>query len=114
MSFEFTWRSEFEAEINQALRARENGNEGMARVSARRAVGILLGEYLTRQGYENPSNSAYDRLTRFTSLPEIDEQVKATCGDFLLKVDSDRNLPPDIDLIAEAQWLCKRIFPDLS
>jgi len=106
------WKDGFDHEINQAILARDNGNEGMARVCARRAVGILIGEYFYRHGYGNQSASAYDRLSRFTSLPEVDEQVKTMCNHFLLKVDNDHNLPAGVDLLVEAQWLAHHYFPD--
>jgi hypothetical protein len=106
------WNADFINEIDQAKAARENGNEGMARVCARRAVGILMGEYLARRGYGNQSASAYDRIIRFISLPDTEEQLKDICGHFLMKVDLDRSLPSNIDLIAEAHWLEETLFPD--
>ena len=36
----------YDQEINRAEKARQDGNEGMARVCARRAAGIVVGEYL--------------------------------------------------------------------
>ena len=35
----------------------------MARVCARRAAGIIIGEYLVRRGYPSKSDSAYVRLS---------------------------------------------------
>jgi hypothetical protein len=106
------WKEEFDNEISQGILAREKGNEGMARVCARRAVGILINEYFYNHGFEYQSTSAFDQLSRFTSLPEVDEQVKTICNHFLLKVDSNHNLPVGIDLLVEAQWLAHHYFPD--
>lgn len=108
------WKEEFDNEISHGITAREKGNEGMARVCARRAVGIFVNEFLSRHGYENQSISAYDQLSRFTSLPEVDEQAKTISNHFLLKVDSNHNLPDDVDLIVEAQWLAHYYFPDIT
>jgi hypothetical protein len=41
---------QIEKEFELAERARANGNEGRARVCARRAAGIAAREYLTRKG----------------------------------------------------------------
>jgi hypothetical protein len=106
------WKEEFDKEISHGILARDKGNEGMARVCARRAVGILISEYFNNQGYDSQSISAYNQLSRFTSLPEVDEQAKIICNHFLLRVDSNHNLPADVDLIVEAQWLAHHYFPN--
>ena len=106
------WKEEFDHEINHGILARDNGNEGMARVCARRAAGILINEYFYSHGFENQSTSAYDQLSRFTSLPDVDEQAKTICNHFLVKVDSNHNLPAGVDLLVEAQWLAHHYFPD--
>ena len=77
----------------------------MARVCARRAAGIAIGEYLSRRGYKGVNASAYDRLRLFDALPDVDDAVKAIASHFLLKVDHNRELPVDMDLISEAESL---------
>ncbi len=106
------WKAEFEHELEQARSAREGGNEGMARVCARRAAGIVIGEYLARQGYKEPSPSAYERLKLFNSLLGIDEQLKTITSHFLLKVKDDRSLPEHIDLVREAVLLMRCLLLD--
>ena len=56
------WQTDIEAEFEKAEQARARGNEGQARVCARRAAGIAIREYLTRRGICPPSASAYDLL----------------------------------------------------
>ena len=56
------WQTQIEAEFERAEQARARGNEGQARVCARRAAGIAVREYLTRSGIRPPSTSAYDLL----------------------------------------------------
>ena len=84
----------------------------MARVCARRAAGIVIGEYLLRRGYKRLTISAYDRLKLLISLPEVDEQSKVITSHFLLKVTHDRSLPDQIDLISEAGWLKNTLLLD--
>jgi len=102
------WHTSFQAEIAHARHARLSGNEGMARVCARRAVGILLGEYLSQHGIP-PGPSAYDRIRIFQNLPHLSSSVQLIIDHFLLHVQTDRTLPGDIDLIAEAEWLASTI-----
>ncbi len=104
------WQHLFENEIQQAQAARTAGNEGMARVCARRAAGIVIGEYINLQG-ENFSNpSAYERLRYLLSQPDISPQVRDIAAHFLVRVTPNHTLPIDADLIAEAQWLQKSLI----
>lgn len=58
------FQEQIEQEFALAEQARARGNEGQARVCARRAAGIAIREYLTRRGIRPPSASAYDLLDR--------------------------------------------------
>jgi hypothetical protein len=106
------WKVEYKKEIEHAFLARSDGNEGMARVCARRAAGIIIGEYLYRQGYSNLSNSAYARLSLFNNLPDVDQIYKDITNHFLMKVNLDRKLPMDADLISEVIWLKNNLIRD--
>ncbi len=114
MIFKDQHLTDYQLELEHAVEARSQGNEGMSRVCARRAVGILVGEYLNRRGYGELPHSAYERLTLFSSLPEIDERCRVVAGHFLLKVDRNRNLPEEVDLIQDLIFLEKYIlrFPN--
>ena len=108
------WKTKFEAEIRQAEAARASGNEGMARVCARRAAGQALGEYFSRQGLPSRGPSAYDHLRSLASLPEIPEQVRTVAQHFLVRITPEHTLPVEADLIAEARWLAETLldYPD--
>lgn len=103
------WRTDFEAEINQAITARLKGNEGRARVCARRAAGIAIAAYLHCNQIHDPTSNAYIRLKYFANLPQIPEDIRQVVHHFLLPVDTDFRLPAEIDLIAEAQWLANTL-----
>ena len=100
------WLANFEGEIQRAIEARASGNEGKARVCARRAAGIVIGEYLDR--HQIPSaESAIKRLETFRNLPGIPAQTQVVVDHLLAHVDQEHNLPASIDLIAETQWLIR-------
>jgi len=109
-----TWEEDYLAEITQARIARQSGNEGKARVCARRAVGILLGAYIAQQGLTNPGTSAYDRMRLFQTLPHLAAPIREVIDHFLVHVTPDRTLPGNHDLIAEAEWLASHIFVEKS
>jgi hypothetical protein len=110
MESEVKWKVACQDEINHALSARQAGNEGMARVCARRAAGIVIGEYLSRHGYTDLSQSAFERMSIFLSIPGMDEHARIVTGHFMVKVNQDHNLPVDADLISDARWLITHLL----
>jgi hypothetical protein len=109
-----SWRLEYQAEIEHAIQARLIGNEGMARVCARRAAGIIIGEFLLRQGYTNLTHSDYDRIAIFNGLPDINQQCKDIASHFLLKVTTDHKLPKECDLVSDAMKLENTLLNDYT
>jgi len=105
-----TWRTTFEKEILQAESARAAGNEGMARVCARRAAGVVAGEYLGRQGLSLSNPSAYSRLKFLSQLPQIPSAIREIVDHFLMKIDFNHSLPVRSDLISEARWLANELL----
>jgi HEPN domain-containing protein len=80
------WRKEIESEFKNAEKARAKGNEGQARVCARRAAGIAIREYLTRQGIHPPSVSAYDLLNLLKDDPRLSPDLKLIADHLTLRV----------------------------
>jgi hypothetical protein len=102
---EHAWEIYFQAEIDQAKNARSEGNEGKARVCARRAVGLVLGEYFQRHKIPLDSPSAYDRLRFIEKMPDIPNDLRTKLQHFLLRVNPDYSLPVGADLVEEAQQI---------
>jgi len=100
-----SWEILFQAEINQAEDARTKGNEGMARVCARRAVGIVLGEYFRRENIAPAKTSAYDRMRQVEKLPDFPGDVLSLVRHFLVRINPDYSLPIEADLIDEAKQI---------
>ena len=99
------WSDLFEQEISHAEQARAGGNEGMARVCARRAAGAVVEEYLNRQGIERQSNSAYDHLRLLAALPGLEAEALEAAGHLLMRLTPEHTLPVEADLLAEARRL---------
>ena len=104
------WRERASSELIQAEAARHSGNEGKARVCARRSAGHVIGEYLERQSIPVSSASAIVRLQQLASLEDADPQAREIAGHFLLRITPDHNLPVEVDLIAEARWLAEHLL----
>jgi len=60
------WKDKLEIEFERAETARSSGNEGQARVCARRAAGIAIREYYARRGQSVHTPSASIRQAPLT------------------------------------------------
>jgi hypothetical protein len=104
-----SWHTSFMHEIEQARLARLSGNEGRARVCARRAASLLIAEFLTRQGMQVPSASAHERLRYLSTLPGLSPTTYAIVSHLLMRVDESFSLPNHIDLIADVHHLAQEL-----
>ncbi len=104
------WPDELERELRRAREARLRGNEGRARVCARRAAGIAARMYLQRQGLHIASSSALDLLVRLAQEPTTDEATRHLVSLFTMPVDLGFKLPDGIDLIAAAETLSEQLL----
>jgi hypothetical protein len=99
-------KNNIQLEFERAQQARINKNEGQARVSARRAAGMAIREYLTRNGTRVPSMSAYDLLNLIKEDALLPSDLKLVADHLTLRVTEEFELPIQADLIAEARLLC--------
>ena len=106
------WKDLAKEEIIRAERARHEGNEGKARVCARRAVGHILGEFLLRCDLPGFPNSAYGRIQLVASLPDIPAHVREMGQLFLVRITNDHRLPVDTDLIDLTRSLAKTLLDE--
>ena len=104
------WQSEMQAEFERAGQARTRGNEGQARVCARRAAGIAAREYFTRRGERIRTPSAYDLLNRLAQDPSLSNELRRSAGYLTLRVNQEFTLPVNVDLVAEARNLCNDLL----
>jgi HEPN domain-containing protein len=106
------WQSQLDSECEKAEQARARGNEGQARVCARRAAGIAIREYLTRRGIRPPSVSAYDLLNLLKDDPRLSPDLKLIADHLTLRVTEEFKLPVDADLVAEAKRFCRELLSE--
>jgi len=103
-------QAQIEWELEKAELARSRGNEGQARVCARRAAGIAVREHLTRQGIRPPSVSAYDLLNFLKEDPHLSTALRSIADHLTLRVNEEFMLPVNADLIAEARTFCETLL----
>ena len=100
------WEDKLRIEFERAETARANGNEGQARVCARRAAGIAIREYYARRGQNIRTPSAYDLLQLATQEAHLSPDIKQAAVHLTLRVTEEFKLPTEVDLIDEARKLC--------
>jgi hypothetical protein len=106
------WQSQIQAEFNRAEHARGRGNEGQARVCARRAAGIAAREYFSRQGRHIGTPNAYDVLNLLIEDQSVSEDVRQAAKYLTMRVNEEFKLPMDVDLLAVARKLCVGLMVD--
>lgn len=104
------WQTQIKAEFEKAEQARARGNEGQARVCARRAAGLAVREYLSHRGIRTLSTSAYDLLNLLKNEPKLSPDLKQIANHLTLRVTEEFKMPVDVDLIAEARTLCEELL----
>jgi len=106
------WKVKVETEFERAKAARARGNEGQARVCARRAAGIAIREYYARQGQTVRTPSAYDLLQLLADDPHLSPYLKQAATYLTLRVTEEFKLPVDVDLLDEAHKLYEGLLPE--
>jgi hypothetical protein len=109
------WRARVERELVTADAARTRGNEGMARVCARRAAGWAAEAYLADHGVDLQTTSVLEQLRGVLRQESVDPRAQAIIGNLLMPkkkddLESDSYFPLDVDLIAEARELMWILF----
>ncbi len=99
------------AELAAAYADRRHGNEGRARVRARRIAGALATEYLRRQGQSHPyGQNALRILQHLWKRPELSGRTRLALTHLLMKVDTNFRLPPGVDLLHDVQVLARELL----
>ena len=106
------WKAKIEAEFDRAQDARASGNEGQARVCARRAAGTAIREYYARRGQSVRTPSAYDLLQLLADEPHLSPELKQAAAYLTLRVNEEFKLPIDVDLLEEARKLCDGLLAE--
>jgi hypothetical protein len=96
---------DIELELKNASQARLSGNEGRARVCARRAAGIAARDFLTRHKVRLHNPSAYVALQALAEFPGLAPDLRIAAVHLTTRLTETFALPMDADLIADARKL---------
>lgn len=99
-------------ELLLAKQSRLEGNEGRARVCARRAAGAAVKEHLVKIGITQKQENAIQSLLILAQTETLPTRVQEAVEWLVQRVNQDHNLPPEVDLIDEAGVVIKYIETD--
>lgn len=106
-----SWRKSFDSEAERGQKAQAAGNQGMARVCARRAAGHLVRAYLVQAGEALAGPSALHALRQLAESNQTPQATRELAEGFLLRITPEHVLPVDIDLLDELKKLDQALFP---
>ena len=86
-----------------ARASRKSGNEGRARVCARRAAGLVAVNYVHQMPAEEEPENGYRALEMLREREGWPAEVQRALTWLTTRVDTDHQLPDGVDLIAEAE-----------
>lgn len=92
-------------EMQSAAIARREGNEGRARVCARRAAGLAIGWYAEQHGWNLAEPSAYKRLLWLESQVDVSEDIRQAARRLTTRVTHSHQLPHLEDPLQDAALL---------
>jgi hypothetical protein len=98
------WQDQIRIELANAGKARQAGNEGRARVCARRAAGLAARDFLARHSV-SVQGSTLEVLKVLATFPGLSADLRTAATHLTMQVSKDFALPAEIDLILEAHNL---------
>lgn len=99
--------SEINQEMSRALQARHEGNEGMARVCARRAVGWAIRLRFEDLLDESSTKNAYILLDWLANQESVAEPYRMAAARLTTRINEEHELPHEQDPLVDADQLIR-------
>ena len=93
------------AELQMAATARSGGNEGKARVCARRAAGWAIRGWMERRGVRQRGQSAHRYLEGAKLDRSLPAHIRTAAAHLVIRINEDHVLPIDADVLDDARVL---------
>jgi hypothetical protein len=101
-------------EIELAERFRREGNEGRARVCARRAAGWAIRPTFRQATGQTPPGDVVALLRWYRDLPEAPTDLRFAAGRLAVAVTTDHKLPHEEDPLEDARHLVRSLTSSTS
>ena len=104
-------KTAWQQELDNARTFRKQGNEGKARVCARRAVGFAIHRHLVDSGKPSTNANAMHAMDALLLTPNLPTEIATAIGALLQRVTPAGELQGGPDLIASAEQVIVYLFP---
>lgn len=101
---------QIQRELKAAQEARRNGNEGMARVCARRAAGWAIGVRFKDDLSPGATTNAFLLLAWLKEQETIDEPLRAAADRLTTRITEDHELPHPEDPLEDAAYIVEAML----
>ncbi len=98
-----SWQEQIERELGKAAEGLQNGNDGLARVCARRAVAVAMHLWSTQQDRSGSQGDAMHQLRLIQEHPTFPLPIREAPQRLLTKVTEQQRLPMTTDPITDAR-----------
>jgi hypothetical protein len=102
---------EVKSELELAVAVRSAGNEGKARVHARRAAGWAIRSWYARKGCSKKGQSAFSYLQGVSNDSSVPAHIREAASHLILRITVHHDLPIETDILDDAR-LVARYFID--
>lgn len=109
-----TLRERIESELENAHDQRSLGNEGRARVCARRAAGWALAAFREKQLGVKPHPNAFNLLRWFQGLPDVPTELRMTAARLTTRVTPEYKLPHHEDPLDDARYIVEILLEEME
>lgn len=100
-----SWREQVEGELARAESGLREGNEGLARVCARRAVALGAQNWVERSGTKAWPTDAMNILRKIQGEATVPSGVRAAAQRLLTAVTQQDHTPMSVDPIGDARLI---------
>jgi hypothetical protein len=96
-------------EHKKAYETRQNGNEGMSRVLARRAAGICIREYLESRGIDQRGLSLNTLIKDVEVRKHLPDELQDPLDRLSARVGMDFQFPVEFDLLLDSKKVIEKL-----
>ncbi len=107
------WQEQIEQELRKAAEGLQSGNDGLARVCARRAVSIAMHQWVNQQDKATSQGDAIHQLRTIQKHPTFPLPIKEAAQRLLTKVTEQQQLPITTDPITDARIILDHLKSDI-
>ena len=107
------WQEQVEQELRKAAEGLQSGNDGLARVCARRAVAVAMHQWVAQQDRLASQGDAIHQLRTIQEHPTFPLSIKEAAQRLLTKVTDQERLPMTTNPITDARIILDHLKSDI-